>query len=301
MKFRFLLILVLALVSLSGSYMQPALAQTGNEPTGFKNVTLWLNPEYDDPRLLVMLEGKIIGVNAPARIRVLVPTAAEMYSAGSIDATGNYTGGPPDRKTSAIPGWDEISYDLQTDTFRVEYYDSIIVGQPDKKISYYFEFLYPISDLSVVIQEPRKSTNFKVTPEGTPGKDSGLHFDIAYTKSDPHPSLSIDAIDSGASPTGSQEAFTVHRYSYSNLVPATGSSGVNVPLMVGVIAGVCAVVVFIILMNRSRPQPRAVRQSVKSSRAERRRNRGGNRVCSQCGRSVEEGHQYCPYCGNKVG
>ncbi|MDO9066307.1 MAG: hypothetical protein Q7U96_04410, partial [Chloroflexota bacterium] len=241
MKIRFLIILVLALVSLSGSYMQTALAQSGSEPTGLKNVTLWLNPEYDDPRLLVMLEGKIVGVNPPARIRFLVPTAAEMYSAGSKDATGKYTGGPPDRKASEIPGWDEISYELKTDTFRVEYYDSIIVGQPDKEISYYFEFLYPISDLSVVIQEPRKSTDFKVTPEGTTGKDqeaftmhrysysnlvpaSPLHFDIAYTKSDPHPSLSIDAIDSGASPTDS-----------------TGSSSpVNVPLMVGIIAGVCA-------------------------------------------------------------
>ncbi len=40
MKFRFLLIFVLALVSLSGAYMQPALAQTGSEPTGFKNVPL---------------------------------------------------------------------------------------------------------------------------------------------------------------------------------------------------------------------------------------------------------------------
>ncbi len=141
MKFRFLLILVLALVSPSGSYMQPALAQTGNEPTGLKNVTLWLNPEYDDPRLLVMLEGKIVGVNPPARIRFLVPTAAEMYSAGSRDATGNYTGGPPDRKASSITGWDEISYELQTDTCRVEYYDPIIAGQPDKENSYYFQFL----------------------------------------------------------------------------------------------------------------------------------------------------------------
>ncbi len=248
-----------------------------------------------------MLEGKIVGVNPPARIRFLVPTAAEMYSAGSRDATGNYTGGPPDRKASEIPGWDEISYELQTDTFRVEYYDSIIVGQPDKEISYYFQFLYPISDLSVVIQEPRKSTNFTVPPEGTTGTDqegftvhrysysnlvpaSPLHFDIAYTKSDPHPSLSIDAIASGASPTGS-----------------TASSGsVNVPLLVGVIAGVCAVVAFIFLINRSRPQPRALRQSAKSARADRRRNAGA-KVCSQCGRSLEENHEYCPYCGSKVG
>lgn len=300
MKFRFLLIVVLALVSLSGSFMQPALAQTASEPTGLKNVTLWLNPEYDDPRLLVMLEGKITGATAPTRIRFLVPTAAEMYSAGSLDAAGKYSGGPPERKTSEIPGWDEISYQLTTDTFRMEYYDDIIIGQPDKEISYYFQMLYPINDLSVVVQEPRTASNFKVTPEGSMlGKDSEafnvyrysfnnllptspLHFDITYNKTNPHPSL-IDVTSPGTSPT----------------TGSTGSSGLNVPLLIGVIAGVFAVVAFIFLMNR-RPKPKAVKYSSKADRAARRRE-AGTRFCSQCGRQVDEGHQFCPYCGNKVG
>ena len=46
------LLLVVVVAGLSSIFSQPAFA-ANPEPTGFKNVTLWVNPEYDDPRLLV--------------------------------------------------------------------------------------------------------------------------------------------------------------------------------------------------------------------------------------------------------
>lgn len=148
-------------------------AQGENEPGGFENVRLWLYPEYDDPGLLVMLEGQIVGVEGPVNVRFLVPSAAEMYSTGSMSAQGQYTGAPPNREPSSVPGWDVISYDVTTDTFRVEYYDPIIKGQTDKTISYEFRWLYPISDLTVIVQEPRKSSNFRVSlGEGKPDTTS---------------------------------------------------------------------------------------------------------------------------------
>jgi len=174
----------------------------------YTNVNLWVNPEYDDPRLLVMLQGQIESVEAPATVSFLVPYTAEMYSAGSIDIAGNYSGGPPDRKVSDIPGWDEISYTVTSNTFRVEYYDSIIVGQPDKTISYEFRWLYPISNLQVLVQQPTRASNFTVEPPGSAARDSEgftiftysyatldtsqppLDFNISYTKADSTPSLS---------------------------------------------------------------------------------------------------------------
>ncbi|MFC1987592.1 hypothetical protein ACFLVH_03510 [Chloroflexota bacterium] len=51
-------------------------AQNENVPTGFQNVHLWVNPEYDDPRLLIMLEGQIVGTQPPAEVRFLVPSTA---------------------------------------------------------------------------------------------------------------------------------------------------------------------------------------------------------------------------------
>lgn len=178
--------------------------------TGFKNVTLWVYPEYDDPRLLVMLEGQISGTTLPALVRFLIPQSANLFSAGSKNTQGVYSEGPPDRKVSSIAGWDEISYTLPATaaTFRVEYYDDTIKGSPDKTIGYDFRRLYPISDLNVVIQQPLKASNFNVVPTGIKTTENNfnvvtysknnlttdpgtqpLHFDISYIKQDSTPSL----------------------------------------------------------------------------------------------------------------
>lgn len=218
MKFTVkLLVLLLIIVPLSAGWM-PALAQTDKEPTSFQNVQIWVNPEYDDPWLLIMMEGQIGGVEPPARVRFLVPADARMYSAGSKDALGKYTGGPPDRKPSTVAGWDEISYEVKDKTFRMEYYTPSINGETDKSISYEFLRVYPIDSLRVNIQQPRLATNFIVSPSGPNLVDgegfntsfysftnldtvAPVRYQISYTKTDPRPSLQITGGGSASSTT----------------------------------------------------------------------------------------------------
>lgn len=287
---RVLLLSVAIGLCITMAGMPQALAQDENEPVGFENVSLWLYPEYDDPRLLMMLQGQIVGVEAPALVRFLVPSAAEMYSAGSKDAQDRYTGGPPDREPSSIPGWDEISYVVTTDTFRVEYYDPIIIGQPDKTISYEFRWLYPISDLDVIVQEPKKSSNYHVSPAGQRFTDSEgfashrysfsdlddeppLQFEIAYTKSDPNPSLAADD---------------------------TGST--NVLLTLGIVVGLLAVFGggFLLLRRpRMGTRTRADRRRVGKD-APARASKGKrlpSKFCSQCGKRLEGPSRFCEHCG----
>ncbi|MBI4286156.1 MAG: zinc ribbon domain-containing protein [Chloroflexi bacterium] len=292
-QIRHILPLVLVIASLAfGTFLQPVFAQSSQEPTGFKNVTLWVNPEYDDPRLLVMLEGQITGVTAPSLVRFLVPEKAEMFSAGTKDAQGRYSGGPPNRKASSVPGWDEISYELKYETFRVEYYDPIITGQPDKKIAYEFRWLYPISDLGVVIQQPLKATDFKVSPEGALTRDGEgfnvqsytynnlrptdppLRFDIAYTKTDPDPSISNPQLQSG----------TAGR---TNLTPVLWS-------MVAIV-----VVGGIVWVLKSRKKTAYARAAVRRSKQARsaRGKRPRTRYCRQCGQAIEETDLFCSRCG----
>ncbi|MFC1918009.1 zinc ribbon domain-containing protein [Chloroflexota bacterium] len=278
-------ILIFVAIPASGVF-----AQSANEPTGFKNVQLWIYPEYDDPRLLVMLEGQIVGVQAPAEVRFLIPAKASMYSAGSKDAQGQYTGGPPHREPSAIPGWDEISYELTTETFRVEYYDPIIIGQPDKTISYEFRWLYPISDINVTVQEPRSSSNFVVIPQAQAFVDGAgftsysydysdldaeppLQFEITYTKSDISPSLSIE------------------------------EKSASSPLPTIIILAIVAVFIVggFFWMRKPRPKTRAARRQL--SRTTGRKSPDANQVearfCTQCGQPIEGSHRFCPNCGAK--
>ena len=275
-------------------------ARSAAEPTGFKLVQLWVYPEYDDPRVLTIVEGEIVGAAPPVLVRFLVPSAAEMYSAGSMDAQGNYSGGPPDRKPSTIPGWDEISYTLTTSTFRVEYYDPNIVGLPDKTISYDFRTLYPISDIVVVIQEPKRSSNFKVQPKEqsivTDGEQfqvrqymfSSLaagtvtHFDISYTKADSTPSLPQNT---GAAP-GSGSSFPVGW------------------VVVG-LAVLLAGLVYAAVKGTSRRKPVPARMQQRPAPAGQKARpltgipQGGRekRFCTECGNRIEAQTKFCPHCG----
>lgn len=285
----FLLAVLGIILMLAGTPPAPALAE--QEPGGFRNVQLWVFPEYDDPRLLVMIQGEVEGADIPATVRFLVPAAAEMYSAGSMDAQGSYSGGPPRREPSTLQGWDEISYEVTTSVFRVEYYDPLISGQPDKAVSYDFHPLYPISQLSVQVQEPRTSSNFSVAPQADStsseesfryhnysysGLDKGqsLHFDISYTKSDPNPSLMIEA---GAS--------------------------TNAPLIAGIAVGLAVLLgAGGLLVLRSRPKRRLA-----PARSTRQTQTGGvgseprrNRFCSQCGQRLDGSPRFCPNCGHRI-
>lgn len=293
-----LLLLAISLFSFAGA---PVSAEGEPEPTGFKNVRLWVNPEYDDPRLLVMLRGQIAGVAAPATVRFLVPQSAFMNSAGSIDTQGKYNGGPPARKASAIPGWDEISYVVKTDNFVVEYYDPIIIGQPAKTISYEFRSLYPISGLTVAVQQPRQASDYRVQPAdnatGSPLVDtegfkvmqysypelaSGLpvSFEITYNKSDSEPSLPPP--NSGAS--GS---------------PVSSNSPADL-LWVGIILA-ALLVVGVLWILKSRPGKKAARRPQgKSSASSRPKGQPGARFCRKCGRPLKSADKFCTSCGARV-
>ena len=290
MKIRFLNLVIGVLICVL-SFLQPASLQAAAGISGFHNVTLWLYPEYDSPQLLVMLEGRVAAAEVPAQVRFLVPHAAVMYSAGSKDAQGNYSGGPPNRIASQISAWDEVSYQLNSDTFRIEYYDNIITGNPDKTLAYDFRWLYPISDLTVIAQQPLKASNFKINPSGTPGIEGQftvytynytnpdinqpLHFDIAYTKSDPNPSL-------GNTPAAS---------------PSSSAGGNLTFLVIGVLV-LAAVIAFLIVNRLKKRKPSGVSRS--QPRDHSKPAAGKEQYCDQCGHPVNKRFKYCPYCGSSL-
>lgn len=269
------------------------------EPTSVSDVRVSVFPEFDDPRLLIMIQGTVDGVTPPATVRFLVPDSAEMYSAGSMDAQGNYdnpTGGPPRREPSEILGWDEISYEVVTPIFRVEYYAPLIIGSPDKTISYDFYTRYDINGLDISVQEPSNSRNFRVLPESSakstefglnvllydydslPAGDA-LRFDISYTRSDPNPSLD-------SAPLNSAPAAPV----------STG--GGDAGLITGGITGGLLIVALIAYLlfgrggNRKPARARAASRGAAQAKA-----KSATKYCRQCGRQIEKSARFCQYCG----
>jgi len=280
--------------------VSPVLAQGEPEATGFSNVKIWVNPEYDDPRLLVMMEGKITGATPPATVRFLVPQAAEMYSAGSKNAFGEYSGGPPSRAASNIGFWDEISYVAKDETFRMEYYDPVISEQPNRTFTYEFHPVYPISGLQIIIQQPKRATNFAVqAADGTTGRQqtdpegfstivydypmvaagSTLSFQVSYTKTDNKPSLQ------GASPAQSSS-------SGSSTPPPADLLWVGVTVLAVLTAGI------LWAMRANPKRKRASRPQPKASATRPTQSKGS--FCRKCGNPLKSSDKFCTGCGARV-
>ena len=66
-------------------------AQDEEEPTSLTGVRLWVYPEYDEPSLLVMIEGEVVGVEIPTTVRVLVPTTGEVIASSRARSTRRRT------------------------------------------------------------------------------------------------------------------------------------------------------------------------------------------------------------------
>jgi hypothetical protein len=294
-----ILLLLLFVSLLTPLLALPVAAQDAGGGISVRTGWLKVYPEYDDPRLLVMYQGTIDGVEPPVTLRFLVPAAAEMYSAGFIGEDGAYSGGPPFRQASDITGWDEISFQVNTDTFRVEYYDPIIIGRPDKSIDYNFRTLYPIASLDVYVQEPKGATDYTVMPPGqviefegftdhyyqftdlTPGDEPALSFNITYTKTDDRPSLAEGG--GGGATSG-------------------GTAGTVAAIVAGVVV-VALLVGFFLVKKPSRPGSRAARRRQNKSAPQARRTvakSGADRFCTQCGKPVDSSHKFCPNCGAKI-
>lgn len=300
--------IMVAVLSIAAALLafHPAPARAAAEPAGYKSVWVRVDPEYDQPGVLTIIEGQIDGATPPVQVKFLVPATAEMNSAGSESAIGapntyqrapDWTGGSSNIQPSDIPGWNVVSFELTTNVFRVEYYDSSIQGFPDKTISYDFRTIYPITNLTLSLQEPKGSSNYVVNPASqsigtdadglrihqysfaTIAANSDTHFDISYTKASSTPSFP----QSGAASRGSSSGLTW--------------------LWVALGVAAIAVVAYLVMRgNRRRVVPVRARSSRRAATRAQAASQGGggNRFCTGCGNRVSGAVKFCPNCGKKL-
>jgi zinc-ribbon domain len=292
------------------------------EPLGLKNVIIKIDPEYDDsaqlgvPSVLVMMDGEIVGTNAPATVRFLVPTDATLYSAGSGPRTSYVRGDnltlPP--KQSSIPGRSEASFDIRTQHFVVEYYEPIKLTQNNRNFTYDFRPEYPVSDLTVSVQEPLRSSNYTVTAGGNAQGITGTDQDQLKTHTYTYTNIAA-AADAATRPTvyfAVSYTKTDTRPSLGNLggeVGAGGGGSNRTAIILLVLGGIVVLSVgFAIVKSKfgSSSKQRQTNLPRKGSTARLNQHGGkgdqakGGRFCTQCGQPVEPDDRFCPYCGSKL-
>lgn len=207
--------LLLALAALLLACPLGALAQDGGDTGRVLRLRVQVLPEFDDPRVLVIVQGRLEADTLPRSLTVRVPRGAQINQMAAIDMATGATSAKP--FASAFdpddPRWALITYELDDPHFFYEYYYNAIEGGPDKAFTFTFSSLQAVEDLLLEIQQPLAAEAFTVAPAATVARfDEGAGFvyhqfnlgalpggeevsiDVRYVKTDPAPSVSREAL-----------------------------------------------------------------------------------------------------------
>jgi hypothetical protein len=291
-------LLLAILMFLTFGMTLPARAEDAIRITSM-GIFVW--PEYDQPGVLVQYQGEIAATadkSNPREISFFVPKGAGVGAACAIKADGNHTS-ETWKESDMEENLVKISFMVTEPRFHVEYYYNPLVGSPDKKMTFVYTAALPADELHVDIQHPLKATNFVLTPEAPESHkdDEGfvyhtytfkqvaagqkLSTSIAYTKTDPNPSVSGQK-----KPAASTSA------------PSDSGINLNQAIVIGIALGVVGIVGFFVWERNTR---RARSVHVEAFEVNHRvgvPSRGG--YCTQCGNAMHVGDRFCARCGSPV-
>lgn len=144
---------------------QPA-ASAGAPLTGvtISRLRLSIWPEYDDPRVLIILRGEMSPRQAfPGTLTLPVPPGADIIGAGIISDQNELLVQP--YEIGGGQPLDSLHLQLSIPRFFVEfYYNPFTANTPEKRLTYSASFAYPIELLEVDIQQPLQAQAFRVEP-----------------------------------------------------------------------------------------------------------------------------------------
>jgi len=257
-------------------------------------ISIW--PEYDEPKVLVMNHGKMADKSmVPAKVRFLVPKGAEVHSTCAITETGEHQ--QQAREIQEKGEFDEVSYNLPLPEFHFEFYYNPLQEGANKSFDYLIRPTYPIDMLQVDVQQPLKATNFKVSPSGFSERsddkgfkyyvysfnnvlpDKDIKLSVAYTKTDPNPSVEKQEAQAGQT-------------------PQTG--GTNPWIILLTIAGSVLLALGGYWLVTSRQSTSVAYSGMRAPQPGKRGKKPAVRFCPNCGTAVKYADNFCPNCGKRV-
>ena len=267
-------------------------------------LSVW--PEYDDPRVLLIMRGELApGIPFPTQVNLPVPPNAEIIGAGMISELGELLLHPHRVVSGDTSQTLEIT--LPSRRFFAElYYDPFETSGDTKRFSYTFRAPYPIGQLDVDVQQPYTASDFVIEPpamaQESEGRDTTYHrfvyrdmapgqeetFAVSYVKTDAQPSVvkADDPQADGVDHKGPQDRKVIYS---------------------AVLAGVIAVYVLGTLLWVAYRRRRAPLLAVKPATLPMAApptpapaTPVTNNFCSQCGRALNTDYAFCPGCGHAI-
>jgi mono/diheme cytochrome c family protein len=294
----------------------PAEPRTGDIHIQRLSVSIW--PEYDDPRVLVMMRGELSPESqVPTRIRLPMPKGAELLGAGMISPQNELLNHPHER----LPGdtSDTLELTLPVHKFFAEwYYDPFGQRKPARQFTYALTLPYATAQLDVDILQPDAATEFRIKP--APMRENadvrgGKHylfsyldldpeaahtFEVTYVKTTDEPSVTKSADLSSNSEPGSLQAPGLARSTKTWVTFA----------MIAGFAVILAGGVFVLRNKQPAPPPAAPTMPTVPDSASRVVAQGATQTpetatarpnyCSHCGRQLQVTYVFCPGCGQPL-
>lgn len=183
-------------------------------------------PEYDDPSVLAIYDGKFEEVSSyPIKTSFLIPKGSVISDACSLSHEGQHF--CQLYRTVNRGAHDEVNLLLPYPNFYLSFHTPRLdIGKEKKELAYLIKANHSIKTLEIDIQQPLRSTAFNIVPpagaaisekngalsvikgfnhftykiEGV-AKDQESAFEIAYIKSDPQPSVDIKYTSMRTPPT----------------------------------------------------------------------------------------------------
>jgi len=293
-----------------------ALAQSG---ITFASLQIQLWPEYDQPKVLVILDARLeSNVTLPAELTLRIPAAAGQPNAVAVrDDKGDLLTAP---YTTALTG-DDLAITFKTDAarIRIEYYDpALTLNGSVRAYAFQWKSDYPVRATTVRVQQPFGASQMTFEPvlkSIGPGDDGFDYYEnslgalaagqavtlrLNYVKTDPR--LSAEA--TGASAPAPASPFSP--------VWLIGLAGVLLIIGGGVYYGITRRAAGASsrakthIRKRKRREgvvrsavndPLSIRSRAESAVAEAN---APARYCVQCGHALLAGDQFCRNCGTRV-
>ena len=275
------------------------------EEVHIQQMRVQVMPEFDDPRVLVIVQGRLavspdnlpvtVTFRLPERAQINQMATVNMQSAGTTMLPYETQSDPTDAR------WQLVTYSLDGAHFFYEYYYDPIIGGADKEFTYTLNSYHPVDDVSVEIQEPKAAEGFSTSPQavtsrldqtvrlnyhqialGALGAGQEASISVNYRKVDPDPSLTweqVMALQEGKRPPGAGGS-------------VEASSGLQIPTEILIfVAGALLILLGAFVGYRLRLGERADEEAGQE---------GPDLFCRMCGITLKADASYCHQCGAMV-
>lgn len=294
---------LVALGPATGGSVAFAQASTAEDPA-IQQLRVQVLPEYDDPRVLVVVQGRLSapGTAFPLPVTFRLPVDAQINQMASMDMLTRGTVSLPYdvQPDPEDPRWSLVTYTLDNAHFFYEYYYQPIEGQMEKQFAFTFSSPQAVGELLLEVQQPLAAEDFRLAPTPTTTRtDESQSFvyhqlqvgelaagkevavQVSYTKIDPAPSLSLQQMMA----VMDLEGIALDK---PHLVEASPSGGTVPFWFFALLGSVVLASLGGLIWYRAQQDSRALAPALEASRGS---------FCRQCGTALKSGAQFCHYCG----